>query len=170
MNDDTHVTGLPELQKFLDQLAPKLERNVCRGALRAGCVKELLPEAQANLLKEGAVKTGKLIAGLKVGTRSKGGVVIGYVKTTGPHAYIAKWIEYGVAAHKIAAKKGGWLFFGGVFARVVQHPGLRPRAFMRPALDHSGGAAVVAAAEYMKAKLSSKHGLDTADVAISGDE
>jgi hypothetical protein len=170
VSDDLHITGLKELQTFLDQLAPKIERNVVRGALRAGAVKELLPETQANLLKEGAVKTGQLIAGLKVGTRSKGGKVIAYVKAAGPHAYIAKWIEYGVRAHNIAAKTGGWLFFGGIFAKVVQHPGLRPRPFMRPALDRSGGAAVVAVAEYMKNRLATKEGLDTSHVMIAGDE
>lgn len=165
---DIHVTGLKELQAFLDQLPAKLERNVMRGALRAGATKELLPEVQANLLSEGAVKTGELIAGLKVKTGARGGKVTASVIATGPHAYIGKWIEYGVKAHKIAVKTG-WLFFGGIFAKVVQHPGLRPRPFMRPALDRAGSAAVVAAANYMKERLEAKNGLDTADIQV-GDQ
>jgi hypothetical protein len=41
---------------------------------------------------------------------------------------------------------------------------------MRPALDAQASAAVVAAAEYMKDRLATKHGLDTSDVVIEGDE
>jgi hypothetical protein len=133
-------------------------------------VKELLPEAQANLMSVGAVDTGELMAGLKVGTRSRGGVVTSYVKTTGPHAYLAKWVEYGVKAHNIAAKLNGWLSFANVFVKEVAHPGVKPRPFMRPALDRSGTAAVNETARYMRDKLSTKHGLDTSGVKLEGDE
>jgi hypothetical protein len=163
--NEVHVTGLADLQKFLDQLPAKLERNVLRGALRAGATQELLPEVQANLMSAGAVKTGELIAGLKVKTSASGGKVTASVVSTGRHNYIMKWIEFGVKAHNIAAKAGGWLAFGGIFARVVHHPGFAARPCMRPALDRSGGAAVVAAAEYMKARLE-RGGLNTADIVI----
>ncbi|MCR4331283.1 MAG: hypothetical protein NUV34_01045 [Sulfuricaulis sp.] len=168
--DTIHVKGLADLQKFLDTLAPKIEKNILRGALRAGAAKELLPETQANLMAAGAVQTGELIAGLKVGTRSKGGRVTSYVKAGGKHGYIMKWIEYGVAPHDIVAKAGGLLSFLGIFAKAVHHPGFKGRGSMRRALDHSGGAAVVAAAEYMKNRLATKHGLDTSGVMIAGDE
>ncbi len=169
MGDTAHVKGLSDLQSFLDQLPAKLERNVMRSALRAGATKELLPEAQANLMSAGAVQTGELIAGLKVKTKVRGGTVTSSVVSTGKHAYIAKWIEYGVAAHNIAAKKGGWLSFAGIFAKEVMHPGFKARPFLRPALDRSGGAAVVASAEYMKKRLATREGLDTSDVLIEGD-
>ncbi len=170
MGDTVHVKGLSDLQAFLDQLAPKLERNVMRGALRAGATQELLPEAQANLMSVGAVQTGELIAGLKVKTSARGGTVTSSVVSTGKHAYIAKWIEYGVAAHNIAAKKGGWLSFGGIFAKVVMHPGFKPRPFLRPALDRSGQAAVVVAGNYIKNRLETKNGIDTSGVTVEGDE
>lgn len=163
---DVHVTGLDKLQKFLDEFPPKFERNCVRGGLRAGAKKELLPEAQANLMSAGAVKTGELIAGLKVKTSARGGRVTASVVSTGKHAYIAKWIEYGVRPHAIVAKAGGWLSFLGVFVRAVHHPGFAGRPFLRPALDRSGGAAVVAAGEYMKARLE-KGGLDTSDITIT---
>lgn len=165
MADERHIKGLDQLQKFLDQFPPKFERNCVRGGLRAGAVKELLPEAQANLMSAGAVQTGELIAGLKVKTSARGGRVTASVVSTGKHAYIAKWIEYGVKAHDIVAKAGGWLSFLGIFARAVHHPGFAGRPFLRPALDHSGGAAVVVAGEYMKARLEAR-GLDTTDVTI----
>lgn len=167
---DIHVTGLPELQKFLDQLAPKIERNVARGALRAGATQELLPEVQANVLQNGSIKSRQYIAGLKVGTRARGGKVISYVKASGPHAYLAAWLEWGVAAHNIAAKHHGWLSFMNVFRKEVAHPGIKPRAHFRPALDRSGGAAVLAAAQYMRTRLSTKEGLDASHVMLPGDE
>jgi len=167
---EQHVKGLRELQSFLDKLPAKLEANVMRGALRAGAMKELLPEAQANLMQHGAVKSGGLIAGLKVGTRSRGGKVTSYVKAGGPHGYLARWIEYGVRAHNIAAKKSGWLSFMNVFAKEVAHPGIAPRPFLRPALDRSGTAAVNEAARYMRERLATKNGLDTSGVILDGDE
>ncbi len=167
---EQQIKGLSELQKFLDTLPAKLERNVMRGALREGATRELLPEAQANLASAGAIATGELITGLKVGTRARAGTVTASVKATGPHGHIAKWIEYGVRAHNIVAKVSGLLAFSGVYVKSVSHPGFKPKPFLRPALDQRGSAAVVAAAEYMKRRLATKQGLDTSGVLISGDE
>jgi len=168
--NEQHIKGLSELNKFLQELPVKIERNVLRGALRAGAAKELLPEAQANLMSAGAVRTGALIAGLKVGTRSRGGKVTAYVKAGGKHGYLARWIEYGVKPHDIVAKAGGMLSFLGVFARAVRHPGFAARPFLRPALDRSGAAAVNESARYMRERLATKHGLDTSGVVLEGDE
>lgn len=164
---DVHVTGLKELNDFLQTLPTRIEKNVLRGSLRAGAKQELLPEVQANLMAAGAVKTGELIAGLKVKTNARGGKVTASVVAGGKHGYLARWIEYGVKPHNIVAKAGGWLAFSGIFAKAIHHPGFAARPFLRPALDRSGGAAVVAAAEYMRHRLESKHGLDTADIEIS---
>lgn len=167
---EQHIKGLAELNTFLQQLAPKIEKNVLRGSLRAGASKELLPEVQANVLKNGSIKSGEYVAGLRVGTRSRGGTVTAYVKAGGKHAYLGPWLEFGTKAHNIAAKVGGWLSFGGIFVRSVEHKGIRPRAHFRPALDARGTAAVVAAAEYMRERLATKEGLDTAGITIAGDE
>jgi hypothetical protein len=40
---------------------------------------------------------------------------------------------------------------------------------MRPALDGQSSAAVVAAGEYIKKRLATKHGLDTADINIEAE-
>lgn len=163
--DLSHVKGLAELQKFMDQLPAKLERNVMRGALRAG-MKPVLEKAQENA----PVESGQLRDGLKLGTRHKGGTVMSYVKASGPHGYVARWMEFGVRPHNIAAQKDGWLSFLNVFAKEVQHPGAKPHPFMRPALDARANAAVNAAAAYMKSRLATKHGLDTAHIRLEGDE
>lgn len=161
---EINVTGLKELAQFLDELPTKLQNNVMRGALRAG-MKPVLVEAKAGA----AAATGVLRDGLKIGTTNKAGVVTSYIRARGQHGYIARWIEFGVKPHTITAKEGS-MYFGGRYVKSVQHPGFSPRPFMRPALDSQATAAVVAAAEYMKERLATKHGLDTADVLIEGDE
>lgn len=164
MEDSIHIQGLSDLQKFLDQLAPTVEANVMRGALRAG-MNVVKPIAQANVHSV----SGELAKGLKVGTQQRGGTVTANLKATGPHRHVAHLVEYGTKAHNIPAKRG-WLSFGGIFVKSVAHPGAEPHPFMRPALDGQASAAVVAAAEYMKARLSTREGLDTSHVMIEGDE
>jgi len=161
---EIHVTGLADLQKFLDQLPAKLERNVVRGALRAGA-KLILAQAIAKV----PVKSSELRNSLKIGTRARGGTVTAAVRTK---VFYAKFVEFGTKGHFITAKKGGWLSFGGIFAKSVWHPGIPkgPHAFMRPALDGQAQNAVIAAAEYMKRRLATKEGLDTSDIVIEGDE
>lgn len=157
------VKGLSELQKFLDQLTPKLEAAVMRGALRAG-MKEVLPVAQGNIHNV----SGELARGLKIGTRSRRGTVTASLKAKGPHAHVAKWVEFGTKPHEIKAKDGS-LSFGGSFARSVMHPGATRKPFMRPALDQKATAAVVATGNYIKKRLT-KEGLNASHITIEGDE
>lgn len=157
---EVHVRGLAELQKFLDQLPAKMEANVMRSALRAG----------ANVVREEAmrnvpVKSGLLKAGLKVSTRSRRGVVTANVRATGKHAYIAPWIEYGTSAYEIKPKKSKSLFFAGLFSKLIQHPGIKAKPFLRPALDHKAHAALVAIREQIKKRLT-KQGLNVSEVEI----
>jgi len=165
VEDSVHVKGLSELNKFLDQLTPKVEANVMRGALRAG-MNVVKPVAQANIHSV----SGELAGGLKVGTRRLGSRVIASLKATGKHRHIAHLVEFGTRAHSIAAKAKGWLSFLNIFAKSVNHPGARPRPFMRPALDSQATAATIAVGEYVKNRLATKEGLDTAHVIIAGDE
>lgn len=165
MEDTEHVKGLSDLQKFLDTLAPKVEANIMRGALRAG-MSVVKPVAQSNIHSV----SGELAKGLKIGTRRRGSLVTANLKATGPHRSIAQLVEFGTRAHNIAAKFGGWLSFMNVFRKEVAHPGARPRPFMRPALDSQASAATVAVGEYIKKRLATKEGLDTSHVMIEGDE
>jgi HK97 gp10 family phage protein len=158
VRDTVHVKGLSELQKFLNELPPKLERNVVRGALRAGA-NVIKPVAQANIHSV----SGDLARSLKVSTRARGGVVTAKVYTS---IFYAKFVEYGTKPHVIKAKDGGALAFGGGVVQSVQHPGISPKPFLRPALDTQASAAVVAAGSYMRDRLATKHGLDTADIEI----
>lgn len=163
--DTTHVKGLTALNELLQSVPVKIERNVLRGALRAG-MNVVKPVAQGLARK----RSGLYAAGLKVGTRARGGTVMATLKATGKHAFLGPWLEYGTRSHVITAKGKGWLSFGGVFAKSVQHPGTRPYPHMRPALDSQATNAVVAAAEYMKKRLATKQGLDTSHIKVEGDE
>ena len=191
MATETHVKGLAELQKFMDQLAPKIEANVMRGALRAG-MNVVKPVAQANVHSV----SGELAKGLKVGTRARGGTVRARLRASGTHDYIAVMVEYGTRAHFISVQESekpinlrasvrqgrlvrasmrtinrNVLMIGAKFVGpTVHHPGAKPRPFMRPALDGQAQNAVIAAAEYMKKRLATKEGLDTSHVTIEGDE
>lgn len=163
MANERSVKGLAELQKFLDTLAPKVEQNIMRGALRAG-MNTVKPVAQANIHNV----SGELARGLKIGTRARRGTVTSSLKAKGIHGHVAKWVEYGTKPHEITAGDGA-LSFGGGFAKSVQHPGAKRRPFLRPALDSQATAAVVAAGEYIKKRLT-KAGLDASHVKIEGDE
>ena len=160
-----HVKGLAELQQALNQVPAKIEANILRAALRAGA-KVVQEEVKAQV----PVKSGTLRRGIKISTARRGGKVTAKVKATGKHAHIAPWLEYGTAAHRIVAKGKGLALFGGGFAKVVQHPGLPPRPFMRPALDARAAQAVLATGNAIKKRLATKHGLDTPDLELETDE
>lgn len=159
-----HIKGLDELQSFLDQVTPKIEANIMRGALRAG-MNVVKPAAQANIHSV----SGLLAKGLKVSANRRGHVVTAKLKATGPHAQVAHLVEFSTRPHNISAKFSGWLSFANIFRKVVQHPGTKPRPFMRPALDSQASAAVVATGEYIKSRLT-KEGLNATHVAVEGDE
>lgn len=154
-----HIKGFPELEKALSEFPNKLLKNAMRRALYAG-VKVIATEAklqcpvgppsQVAAVKYGA-KEGELKRSIKIGTNTIKGkpVVYGYVRAGSFKAYYAHWVEFGTAAHRISAKNGGALSFGGGFVHSVAHPGARPRPFMRPALD----AKWMEALEAMRASL-----------------
>ena len=154
------VTGLAELQAFLDQLPAKVEQNIMRAALRQGA-NVVKAEAMANV----PVKSGLLKAGLKVSTKSRRGVVTAIVKAGGKHAYLARWIEYGTAAHFIKPKKAKSLFWAGLMRDGVDHPGSQAKPFLRPALDSQAQAALMAVGEAIKKRLT-KQGLNASGVEL----
>lgn len=141
MADLVNVKGLSQLQAFLDSLPAKVEKNIMRGAMRAGA-KVLREEVKAGA----AVLSGQMRDGIKVVTNSRRGRVTAGVRARGPHGYLATFHEYGTKT------------------------GLAARPFFRPALDLRGQDAVVAAGEYVKQRLATKQGLDTSEVIIEGEE
>lgn len=167
MQDTIHIKGLTALGKALSELPLKLERNVLRGALRAGQA-PIRDHARENAAKA----TGELADGLRVSTSSKGGKVYATLRTGGKHGFIAPWIEFGTSAHMIKPRRPGGklrLKDGRVVSSVV-HPGSRAIPFMRPALDTQKNAAVLAVANYIRNRLATQHGIDMPAPRIEGDE
>ena len=167
-SDTTKVKGLAELQAALDQIPAQMERNIMRGALRAGA-KVLLAEAQSTT--EFADDSGALRASLRITTSVRRGTVTAAVKA-GPtkrdkRPWYARLVEYGTKAHIIRAKPGKLLAIG---VSVVHHPGAKARPYLRPALDHKAQAAVQATAEYIRQRLATKHGLQVPAPLQEGDE
>lgn len=150
-NDLTHVKGLAEITRNLMQFPDKVV-PVIRGGFRAGMSEVALPAARANVHSV----SGLLAAGLKVGTSSRGGRIVAYVRARGPHAHMAKWIEYGVKPHRIPKLTLGQhvaLAFGGRVVSSVNHPGFKGKGFMRKALDNNPGRIMERVAAYMIRRL-----------------
>lgn len=162
MAELAHVKGFPALDRVLQDFTPKMERNVLRGAVRAAA-RLIQKQAQANIHSV----SGETARSVKVGSRVSGGDVVAYVRVK---SYKGVWLEYGTRPHRIRAKNGEALAFGGRVVVAVDHPGARARAFLRPALDSQARAGVIAAGEYIKRRLATQHGIDTSDIAIEAEE
>ena len=157
---DLNVTGLAQLGAALDQLPVKLERNILRGALRAGANVSLEAARRNCPVEAGGEHPAALRDSLRISTSIRGGVVKATVKAGGRSAFWAAWVEFGTAAHLIKPRNKKSLFFALVNEEVVHHPGAKKRPFMRPALDNTARAAVDACAAYIRRRLT-KEGLDT---------
>lgn len=134
------VTGLAELNRTLQQFAVKTEKKVLRGMIRAACKPVVdAARAMAPTLKEadprripGALKKSiRTMSTAQRGSMVKGGVAAGgraRLKGNDADAFYASFVEYGT----------------------VNTP---PKPFMRPAADSQIGAALDAAAAYVRERL-----------------
>lgn len=180
----SEIKGLAEIDEFLATLALKVQRNVLRGALRAGA-KELEAAAKAELASNNSVKTGALRDSIKASVRVKRGVPTATIRAGSKEAYYAHMVEFGTVAHLISVKDGptrllrsgktkqisvrtlnraikrGSLRIGNKLIGVtVEHPGAQKKPFMRPALDKGTPAALRAFRTYLYKRLN-KVGLNT---------
>lgn len=155
------VKGFPQLGAALRAIPEKMERNIMRSALNAGA-KVIKKGVEVQLRSNGSIKTGELVRGLRTSSRiTRPGLVTAKVATGGKHGFIAPWIEFGTAAHRIVAKKAKFLFFG-MFAKAIEHPGIRPKPFMRPGLADNAQQATNAVGDYIRKRLT-KEGINIPD-------
>ncbi len=164
---DVKIKGLAELEKALQQLPDKLERNILRGALRQGA---LVIAAKAKELAP--VRTGKLRNSIRVSSRIKKGIPVVVVKAGGRkkgEPFYAHMVEFGTAGHEIRPAGAKSLFIAGLMREIVHHPGAQKTPFMRPAFDASVAAATLAFAEHLKKRLT-KAGIETPEVGLVLDE
>lgn len=146
------IEGGRELDALLQQLAPNVEKNIMRAALRAGAA-VFREEARRKLQQNGSVISGLLSKGMRVTTDGRRGNVNASLKASGKHKHIAHWVEYGTAPHRIKAKRKKALSIGGRAVEDVAHPGARDKPFMRPAFDEHADAAIRAVTDKVRERL-----------------
>lgn len=142
------IKGAKELYDQLQQLPAKIERNVMRGAIRAGA---LIIEEEAK--RQVPVKSGALRDSVRVSVRAVRGRVFATIRAGNDKAFYAHFVEFGTAAHEERPQGAKSLFFAGLNRTIVEHPGAQPRPFMRPALDAKAQSAIDAVADYVRTRL-----------------
>ena len=161
------VDGLAELDKLLKSLPVRIEKNVLKGALRAG-QKVMLQGAKSHLNEVTKRDSGALENSLRIrfARRSEGyGWVRSYLVAGDRHAFYSHMVEFGTASfysgsgetvgapYVIAPKVKKSLFFGGQARKAVVHPGIKPKPFMRPALDEQAESSIRAMTEYLRRRI-----------------
>lgn len=161
MANNIKIQGLAELNKMLQLLPSNVEKNILRGGLRAGAAvfrdktRENIP-AQMLALKRS----------IRITTNSRSGRITATVVAGNRDAYYAHWIEYGTASYYTGKGKtvgrpyairprGGIaaLKFNNIYMGSVIHPGVKPRPYMRPAVDAGTQEALRAMVDYMKSRI-----------------
>jgi HK97 gp10 family phage protein len=154
-NDSEFISGGAALDALLQTLPTKVEKNIMRSALRAGA-KVFLEEVKQNIPYD----TGTLRASARITTRGRAGAVTASVKVGNRQAFYANMVEFGTRPHKIVAPRGHSLNVNGQEVRSVDHPGIRPHPFARPAAEHRFREAVAAVQAKVRQRLT-KLGLET---------
>jgi HK97 gp10 family phage protein len=165
MASQLNITGGKELAEFLKTLPAKLERNVMRGAMRAGA-KVVADEAKRNV----PTRMGALKKSIRVSSKTNKGMVSASAKAGNKKVFYASWVEFGTAPHKIVAQKMFLRFKAKdgkmVTTYSVNHTGAISKPFMRPALDSKAADSIRAVGQYVKQRMT-KQGLEAPDITVS---
>ena len=153
MAKNIHINGAEALAKALSLLPVNIERNIMRGALRAGA-KVIFDDAKQNA----PVQDGDLKQSLRVSTNRKKGEVSASVKAGNKKAWYYHFVEFGTQPHMIKAKNAKYLRFmakdgTSIKTKQVNHTGAIEKPFMRPALDKKNAEAIVKAGDYIRVRL-----------------
>lgn len=154
MAQDSVIQGGRAMDDLLKTLAPKLEKNIMRAALRAGAA-VLRGEARRLVPRD----TQDLFKSIRVSTRIRKGQITASVKAGNAIAYYAHMVEFGTRAHTEKAPKGAAMDVNGVARRVVDHPGARQKPFLRNTADNKFHEAVQTIAAKLRERLT-EHGLN----------
>lgn len=161
---DENILGGRALDDLLQTLPAKMERNVVRSGLRAGA-KVFLDEVKQNI----PVRQGFLRASARITTKNnKDGSASASVKVGNHLAFYANMVEFGTRPHVILARPGGSMNVNGAEVKSVQHPGIAPRPFMRPAAEAKFTEAIAAVQAKIRERLA-KQGLNVPDPALPGE-
>jgi HK97 gp10 family phage protein len=156
------ITGLKELQAAMQELPVRIERNIMAGAIAAG-TRIILNEAKVRAPDQDIKKA--LSQRQKKGR--KGEIIREvYIKQKkGMNLFYAKFFEFGTASYYTGKgrskgvpykipKRPGLLKIGDDFVSgQVEHRGIKPQPFLRPALDTKANEAVRTMQAYIKIRL-----------------
>jgi HK97 gp10 family phage protein len=156
MAQDSTIEGGRQLDDLLKSLAPKMEKNILRTALRAGG--NILRDEARSLVPR---KSGDLAKTIRVSTRIRKGQVTASVKAGNRIAYYAHMVEFGTRAHIEKAPKGSAMAVNGAARKEVEHPGAQAKPFLRPAADNKFPEAIEAITAKIRERLT-QEGLNTA--------
>lgn len=134
------VEGGKELAKLLRALPDKVADKLMANATSAGGRKLAKAIAQKT-----PVDTGRLRDSIKAKRDRKAKYTFTMkVGPVGKGRFYAHLVEFGSAPHVIKVSKKKRVLSNGrdVFGKIVQHPGISAKPFMRPALDESAEAVI----------------------------
>ncbi|WP_216740588.1 HK97-gp10 family putative phage morphogenesis protein [Hahella sp. HN01] len=155
MSSGVKISGLRELHQALQQLGKQAANKAARDGLT-----EAAKTFRKEIRQGAPVKSGHLRKHIRYKLRrDRSGR--GYTGRVGVHpkAYYARFIEFGAAPHAIPNPTTGRgrnkrknkkrLRIGSQVVSGVNHPGIAPRPFLRPAFLRAKDAAVKAAGKRM---------------------
>lgn len=167
---DEVISGGRELDRLLQTLPLKMERNIMRAALRAGAV-VMREETRRRV----PVDDGLLRRSVRVSTRLRKGQVTASVKAGDKRAYYAGMVEFGTRPHLVKVddrdrginrrtgrrisvttinrQRRSLIIGSRLIGPSVSHPGSRPHPFMRPAADAAFPAAIRAVEKTIRQRL-----------------
>lgn len=171
---DQSLSGGAELDRLLQTLPTKVEKNILRAALRSGAA-VYLKEVRSHI----PAVSGDLRKSARITTRASRGSVSASVKVGDKKAFYANMVEFGTRPHVISVTEADRginrrtgnqisvstinrsLRLGGTLVGPsVNHPGSRPHPFMRPAADSGFTAAAEAVTAKIRERLT-REGLNT---------
>jgi HK97 gp10 family phage protein len=168
---DLKVEGLDQLAQNLSAFTAEIQDKALNTMLLAGAqpiAKEMAAQAprehDIGPRQHADVHIADSIV-IKLERKSIGSEAEVYVGPSKRVSWKANWIEFGAAAHAIVTKLTRSMRKAGdkrkkvlasssqIFGTHVQHPGLSPRPFIRPALDTAGKDAVDAMKKSLAASM-----------------
>lgn len=171
MAELVRVDGMAALEKALNELPEKIERNIVRAALRAGL--KGMKEGAESMVPQ---RTGALKQSIKIRTKLVKGRPVAAVTVGDKKAWYAHLVEFGTGSFyegtgksvggpyviKAKTKKGLGLPGAAHPIMSVTHPGSKAQPFMRPAFDAGNRQALEDFAAKVRQRLT-KEGINIPD-------
>lgn len=144
------VQGLAELRAKLTGLAPKLQNNLVRGALRAGAA--VIAEEARN---RAPMHTGQLKASIRVSTRVINGRPVALVKAGDRYRVFAGKGRATKNPYRSIGASGCVNYHAAFYAHFIEFgtSKMAAKPFLRPAFEAKKEPAVEAFAEYLRQRL-----------------